>query len=585
MKRRLDVALAALVTLCSAQSATAQQIEARPTRLPTLGRSIAGTDDSTALVQNPANLVFMPGAEFRWSSIYLDETNTVPWQGHALGLAFPIPILPIATGIRLDLVDPPAASAVNGFGPFNYQWLTWGLAAGSDTTAIGVSVQRSYSDAPFVDQLSSFSVGYSSRPLDVLGISLVAHDINGPTNGLFALERSYDLAMAVRPLGTRALEIGLEGKYVDRPRDGFWVPRATLGIDIGPIGRLRGDFSVSRFEDDEKRAWIASAGLDLHFNGAAGSASLGGGAVTGNGLGQDDSFGVHMDIAPARGFREPTGPEVPRYALRIRVEDTSGARGQVAQLRRLWGIAEEPSIDAVVLELRTSPARSLAHIQELRDAVHHLRKNGKRVLCHLEDAGGAELYLCSAANKILINPAGGLRFAGLKTQRMYFKSLLDKVGVKADFVRIGAHKSAPERLTRDGASETARADSIDLLQQHERQFVEGVGTGRKIWVRGTSQANRQGAIHCKRSQDRGLGRRLRLRRRAGRSRQQAHRSRYDPDRRQACQPGARAVHPGQARRVGLRRRRHGGWPKPDHSALGNETGGLLHHRGHLEAGA
>ncbi|MEZ4222628.1 MAG: signal peptide peptidase SppA [Polyangiaceae bacterium] len=480
MKRHLGRLLTAAALLTVALPTAAQEIVARPTRLPAFGRSVAGTDDSTALVQNPANLAFMPGAEFRWSSVYLDETNRVPWQGHALAFAFPIPFIPVATGMRVDMIDPPRAAAANIFGPSNYQWLTWGLAVGSDTTALGLSVQRSYSDAPYVDQLSSFSLGYSTRPFNALGLSFVAHDVNGPTNGVFGLERSYDLAAAFRPLGTRTVELGLEGKFVDKARDTYWFPRATLGIDIGPLGRLRGDFSYSRFDDSERRAWLASAAFDFYFNGPSGSASLGGGVVTGDGLGKKDSYGVQMDVAPFRGWREPAGMELPRYALRIRIEEGGGARSQVAMLRRLWDIAEEPSVDAVVLELRTAPAGSLAHIQELRDALYLLRQHGKRVLCHLEDASGAELYLCSAANKILINPAGGLRFAGLKTQRIYLKGMLDKLGVHADFVRIGAHKSAPERLTREGASETARADAIDLLQQHERQFVEGVGTGRKI---------------------------------------------------------------------------------------------------------
>ncbi|HMR08588.1 MAG TPA: signal peptide peptidase SppA, partial [Polyangiaceae bacterium] len=225
MKPTLHHVALAVGVLCAAQTASAQEVVARPTRLPTFGRSVAGTDDSSALSQNPANLAFMPGAEFRWTSIYLDDTNTVPWQGHALGFAFPIPFIPLSTGIRLDLVDPPANAAANSFGPANYQWLTWGLALGSETSAVGLSVQRSYSDAPFVDQLSSFSLAYSTRPLDVLGLSFVAHDVNGPTNGIFGLDRSYDLAMAVRPLGTRALEVGLEGKFVDRSRDTFWIPR------------------------------------------------------------------------------------------------------------------------------------------------------------------------------------------------------------------------------------------------------------------------------------------------------------------------------------------------------------------------
>ncbi len=491
MKKTRIAALAALLTVAGA--AAAQEPIQRPTRLPALGRSVAGTDDSTALVQNPANLAFLPGVELRYSGIYLDENNQVPWQGNAFGLAFPFPLIPLATGIRLDFVDPP--NGLTGtMPPFNYQWLTWGLAVRtSDVTGFGLSLQRTYSDQPWVDGLSSFSLGYTARPFDQLGLSLVAHDINSPTSAVgITLDRSYDIALAVRPFGTRALELGLESKFIDRPHDTYWIPRAVLGIDVGPLGRLRGDFAVSHpfsnSDDGDRMAWTASAALALQFSGATGSAELAGGSVTGNGLGQDKSYGVQTDVA-FRSWREPTGVEAPRYALRIRIEDTPSARGHVKLLRQLWSIAEEPVVDAVVLELRTAPADSLAHIQELRDAVHHLRANGKRVLCSLEDNGGPSLYLCSAANRIVMNPAGGLRFAGLRTQRMYFASLLGKLGIRADFVRIGAHKSAPERLTRDGASDTARADSIDLLQQYERQFVEGVGTAGASATRSCASAS------------------------------------------------------------------------------------------------
>jgi protease IV len=476
----IALALGALALPAMAQAPAMQQ----PRRVPALGRSVAGTDDSTALLQNPANLAFLPSAELRWSGVFLDETNEVPWQGHAFALAFPLPFIPVATGFRLDLVDPP--SAMSGVheagGSGNYQWLTWGLAIGSsETTALGFSVQGSYSDKPQSDSLGSFSIGYSARPWNAVGLSLVANDLTAPTNSAGGrVDRTFDLALAIRPLGTRSIELGLEGKYVDR-EDDYWTPRATLGIDLPPIGRLRGDFGMAHPGSASRREWLASAALAVHFNTPAGSNELAGGAVTGTALGVDGSYGVVADAA-VRGWRETTGIEAPRFALRVRIEDTPNARGQVALLRRLWRIADEPTADAVVLELRDAPAASLAHVQELRDAVHHLRKSGKRVLCHLEDAGGQELYLCSAANKIYMNPAGGLRFAGLKTTHLYFANLLSKLGIRADFVRIGAHKSAPERFTRTGASDVARADAIDLLQQTERQFVEGVAAGRRVPV-------------------------------------------------------------------------------------------------------
>ncbi len=489
--RRACLAAASLSLLTS--SALAQVTEGQPTPLPALGRSIATNDDTTSLVTNPANLAFIPGAEFRWSSIYLDESNAVPWQGHAFGLGFPLPFVPISTGVRLDLIDPPDGAAGSGSSFFNYQWLTWGLAfRASDYAALGLSVQRTYSDNALADQLSSFSIGYSARPFNALGIALVAHDLNGPQNRAGGkIPRSYDIALAIRPTGSRALEVGLEAKRIDLPArqsgdpidkpDGHWIPRATLGLDVPWIGRLRGDFSMSHPDDTERRAWLASAALDINWSGAGGSLQAGGGAVTGTGLGEKNSYGVQVDVA-FRGFREASGIEAPHYALRIRIEETPSSRGHVALLRQLWGVVEEPAVDAVVLELRTSPADSFAHVQELRDAIRYLRANGKHVLCHLEDAGGSELYLCSAADKILINPAGGLRFAGLHTQAMYFGSLLKKIGVRADFVRIGDHKSAPERLTRDSATDVARADKIDLLQQHERWFASAVAEGRKMSV-------------------------------------------------------------------------------------------------------
>jgi protease-4 len=471
-----------------ASPALAQEVVDRPTRLPALGRSVATTDDTTALVLNPANLGFMPGAEFRWSSVYLDESNQVPWQGHALALGFPLPFIPVATGIRLDLVDPPLGNQASRFEGYNYQWLTWGVALrGSEYASLGLSVQRTYSDHPLTDQLSSFSIGYSSRPFNGLSIGLVAHDVNGPQNRAGGkLDRSYDIALGIRPTGSRVLELGLEGKWVDRSPTltedgGYWIPRATLGVDIPPLGRLRGDFSMSHPEDNERRAWMASAALAVHFSGAGGSMEAAGGSLTGDALGEKNSYGVQVDVA-FRGFREAVGIEAPRYGLRIRIEDTPSARGHVALLRTLWGLVEEKAVEGVVLELRTSPASSFAHVQELRDAIRYLRANGKKVLCHLEDAGGGELYLCSAADKILINPAGGVRFAGLHSTAIYFGSLLKKLGVRADFIRIGAHKSAPERLTRDSATDVARADKIDLLQQHERWFVSGVADGRKIGI-------------------------------------------------------------------------------------------------------
>jgi protease-4 len=459
----------------------------QPTRLPAFGKSPVSNDDSSSLVQNPANLAFLPATELRWSSAYLNESARVPWQGHAFAFAFPIPFVNASTGLRVDLLSPPHG----GDGPLfqskgSYQWLTWGLAIkASSSVAFGTTLQRSYSDMSQAHGLFSWSVGLTSRPSDYFGLAFVASDINAPTRASGGhIDRSFDVALAIRPLRSRAVELGISGKIVDAT-DAYWVPSATLGVDIPELGRLRG--GVSLLDPDNgiaKNEWLASASMSFYLNSSGGSLDLSAGSIFGGALGEGVSGKAQQNLATEvafKGYREPSGTSGPGVALRIRLENTPGTREHVALLRHLWEIAEEePSIDAVVFELRTAPAGSMAHVQELRDAVYQLRRAGKKVLCHLEDADGASLYLCSAANRILINPAGGIRFAGLRARYFYYAGLLEKLGIKADFVRIGAHKSAPEAFTRTEASDTARSDKIDLLQQHERQLTLGIAHGRNL---------------------------------------------------------------------------------------------------------
>jgi protease-4 len=472
-------------------------------RLPELGRSVAGTDDSTALISNPANLAFLPASELRWTGTYLREDAVVPWQGHAFGLAFPLPFS-LATGVRLDFVDPPRDSSVQAgqAEDANYTWLTWGLAARLGRGAsIGASLERTFGAGDAGDDLASYSLAASFRFIDELGLSFVAQNVNGPENDVGVLGASYTGALAFRPTGSREIELGIEGKYVNVAD--VWVPRATLGVDIPYVGRLRGELQISDPTDSAARAWIASAGLSVYLNRNDGSIELGGSGFSGNGVGGTTGIDAQTSIA-SRAFPEPVGISLERHSVRIRLEDTPNAREHVALLRELWSLAREPLLDAVVLELRNTPAETLAHAEELRDAVVELRQHGKSVLCHFEDADVTALYACSAANQILINPAGGIRFAGLRARYVFFARLLESIGVRAEVVAIGAHKSAPERFTRESSTDVSRADKTDLLQQMERAVTEGLAAGRNLSFARVRAAAKEGPFMAPQAKQVGL---------------------------------------------------------------------------------
>lgn len=476
------VALAGFAAVFGSEPKVAHASEPFPTRAERIlspGRSVAAEDGAEALVLNPANLAYMPGYELRWTGVRCPDTRRVAC-GHAVDLAAPL-LWGFASGLRVDYVMPPGGPEGAGF-PYNgidYTWLTWGLGYKfSDRFALGASLQWSFSSNPYTDNLFGITAGASYRPDPHVAISLVAQDFNGPSlqklppDGNPVLGRLYVGAVAIRPTGTRAVQIDLEGKYYDVIDQ--WRPRGVLGVDIPGVGRVRGDIEVANLGSDARRGIQATAGAEIYFN----AFSAGGGAIFGSALGKNTSVGEYA-TASISGYFSPGVPSGDR-AVSIRVEDTPGTRSHVRLLRRLWKLAEDKHTTSVTMVIRSEVATSYAHAEEVADAFRVLRANGKKVICSFEDAGAKSLYACANANKIVINPAGGIRFAGIKTTHMYLAGMLSKIGIKAEFVRIGAHKSAPEQFMNEHASPTAKADQEDLLRQHEAVYARNMALYRHI---------------------------------------------------------------------------------------------------------
>ncbi len=106
---------------------------------------------------------------------------------------------------------------------------------------------------------------------------------------------------------------------------------------------------------------------------------------------------------------------------------------------------------------------SLGKTQELRDAVTRFRDTSdKPIMAFLEAGGNKEYYLASSCSEIYMAPEGMLFFIGLRFGVTFFKGTLEKLGVEAQFARVGQYKSAVEPFTRDDMSESFR-EMLDSL--------------------------------------------------------------------------------------------------------------------------
>lgn len=502
--RRLLV-LSSILSILPAAAVAAEPLPARAERIFAPGRSAASDDSADALVLNPANVAFMPGGEARWMGVRCSDTQKVAC-GHVIEAATPV-IFGLATGFRIDYVTPPRTTPF--IGRSDYVWFTWGLAYKvSDAVAFGGSLQYAYSPNPVTNGLAGVSLGVSVRPSPFLGVSLVAHDLNRPAGnplpvtGLPVLDRSWVISGALRPTGRRGFELGIDLRYLEGANgmgNDQWIPRATVGVDIPHVGRVRGDVEVAHVPNDRWRGIVGTVGLEV----GAGNFRAGGGGIFGSGLGSTDAVAEFLTVSLTTNVNAPTLPR-PARAVSLRLEKTPGTRAHVHLLQQLWRLSEQPQVAAVTLILRAEPAASLAHAEELADAIRVLRARGKKVVCSLEDNSAPSLYVCANADRTVINPAGGLRYAGLKSTYFYLGGLLKKVGIKADFVRIGAHKAAPEQLMNEGASAVARADHEDLLREREAVFVRNLALYRHMSEARVREVTAKGPFIASEARDAGF---------------------------------------------------------------------------------
>ncbi len=154
-----------------------------------------------------------------------------------------------------------------------------------------------------------------------------------------------------------------------------------------------------------------------------------------------------------------------------------------ATLSALDAAAEDPNITAISLRLDGEYAISLANIAEIRDALIEFRaKSQKPIFAYAEEFSQSEYYLASIADKIYINPLGGIEWIGVATNALYYGDLLKRVGVKAEIFRPEScsYKSAVEPFISNKMSPESREQNQRIVDSYWGMIVDEVAVARSI---------------------------------------------------------------------------------------------------------
>lgn len=141
---------------------------------------------------------------------------------------------------------------------------------------------------------------------------------------------------------------------------------------------------------------------------------------------------------------------------------------------------DEKKVKGIYIKAGTFTGARPATLKAIRRALIDFKKSGKFVVAYGDTYTQGAYYLCSVADSVLINPQGMIDWCGLSSQVVYYKDLLDKIGVEMQIVKVGTYKSAVEPYILNEMSEANREQISTYCSETWNEMVMDVAKSRKL---------------------------------------------------------------------------------------------------------
>ena len=125
-------------------------------------------------------------------------------------------------------------------------------------------------------------------------------------------------------------------------------------------------------------------------------------------------------------------------------------------------------------------ASGYAALREIRLVLQRFKESKKPVYAFAYYPTTRAYYLESVADKIFMDPDSTIIMSGLASQRIYFSSLLKKLGIGVQVTRVGKYKSFVEPFILDKASPEDREQTQQLLDDLWGEITSSIEKSRGL---------------------------------------------------------------------------------------------------------
>lgn len=142
---------------------------------------------------------------------------------------------------------------------------------------------------------------------------------------------------------------------------------------------------------------------------------------------------------------------------------------------------ENENIKGIYIQA-TSLGAGFASLEEIRAALKDFKESGKFIVAYGDTYTQGLYYLSSVADKVLLNPQGMLEWRGLAATPMFFKDLLEKIGVEMQVFKVGTYKSAVEPFIATEMSPANREQVNAYISSIWGEITNAVAESRNLTV-------------------------------------------------------------------------------------------------------
>ena len=159
--------------------------------------------------------------------------------------------------------------------------------------------------------------------------------------------------------------------------------------------------------------------------------------------------------------------------------DESNTYGLDDILSSIQKAKENENIKGIYLQA-SSLGASYASLQEIRNALLDFKESGKFIIAYADSYTQGLYYLSSVADKVLLNPKGMIEWRGIASTPLFYKDLLQKIGIEMQVFKVGTYKSAVEPFIATEMSPANREQVTAFITSIWGQVTEGVSASRNI---------------------------------------------------------------------------------------------------------